>query len=109
MDDDRSYFLIRLPAHPKPESEESARADTKEKTSETPPEKILTETRNNRNVTSRTLRMHPVVLQKKCSGIRCWIFVPPISTLKKLLSKELYLKNLDLSVKCYILCDKDRL
>jgi ATP-dependent DNA helicase RecG len=32
-DDDRSYFLIRLPAHPKVESDESARAGTKEKTS----------------------------------------------------------------------------
>ena len=33
-DDDRSYFLIRLPAHPKVESKESARAETKGKTSE---------------------------------------------------------------------------
>ena len=32
-DDDRSYFLIRLPAHPKAESDERAHADTKEKTS----------------------------------------------------------------------------
>ncbi len=32
-DDDRSYFLVRLPAHPKVESAESAHADTKEKTS----------------------------------------------------------------------------
>ncbi len=46
-DGDRSYFLNRLPAHPKVESKESARADTKGKTSE----KILTEIRNNRKVT----------------------------------------------------------
>jgi ATP-dependent DNA helicase RecG len=32
-DDNRSYFLIRLPAHPKPESDESDRSDAKEKTS----------------------------------------------------------------------------
>ena len=50
-DDDRSYFLIRLPAHSKAESDESAHADTKEKTSEKTSEKILTEIRNNRNVT----------------------------------------------------------
>jgi ATP-dependent DNA helicase RecG len=50
-DDDRSYFLIRLPAHSKAESGESAHADTKEKTSEKMSEKILTEIRNNRNVT----------------------------------------------------------
>jgi len=50
-DGDRSYFLIRLPAHPKVESKESARADTKGKTSEKTSEKILTEIRNNRNVT----------------------------------------------------------
>ena len=31
-DGDRSYFLIRLPAHPKVESKEIALADTKEKT-----------------------------------------------------------------------------
>jgi ATP-dependent DNA helicase RecG len=46
-DDDRSYFLIRLPAHPKAASDERAHADTNEKTSE----KILTEIRNNRSVT----------------------------------------------------------
>ena len=33
-DDDRCYFLIRLPAHPKAESDESARSGAKEKTSE---------------------------------------------------------------------------
>ena len=32
-DDNRSYFLIRLPAHPKAESDESARSGAKEKTS----------------------------------------------------------------------------
>jgi len=62
-DEDRSYFLIRPPAHPKAESDESAHADTKEEMSETASEKtsekILTETRNNRNVTSRTLQPHP--------------------------------------------------
>ena len=46
-DDDRSYFLIRLPAHPKAESDERARSGAKEKTSG----KILTEIRNNRDVT----------------------------------------------------------
>jgi ATP-dependent DNA helicase RecG len=51
-DGDRSYFLIRLPAHPKVESKESARADTKGKTSEKTSEKILTEIRNNRKCLS---------------------------------------------------------
>ena len=58
-DDDRSYFLIRLPAHPKVESDESARAGAKEKTSGKTSEKtsgktsekIFAEIRNNRNVT----------------------------------------------------------
>jgi ATP-dependent DNA helicase RecG len=47
-DDDCSYYLIRRPAHPKVESKESARVDTKGKTSE----KILTEIRNNRECLS---------------------------------------------------------
>jgi ATP-dependent DNA helicase RecG len=51
-DGDRSYYLIRLPAHPKVESKESARADTKGKTSEKTSEKILTEIRNNRKCLS---------------------------------------------------------
>jgi predicted HTH transcriptional regulator len=58
-DDDRSYFLIRLPAHPKAESDKSARSGAKQKTSGKTSGKILTEIRNNRNVTSRTLRTHP--------------------------------------------------
>ncbi len=55
-DGDRSYFLIRLPAHPKVESKESARADTKEKTSEKTSEKILTEIRNNRKCLSDQIK-----------------------------------------------------
>ena len=55
VEGNRSYFLIRLPAHPKVKSEESAHADTKEKVSEKMSEKmsekILTEIRNNRNIT----------------------------------------------------------
>jgi ATP-dependent DNA helicase RecG len=57
-DDERSYFLIRLPAHAKAKLEEGAptdRADQKviasEKTSEKTSEKILAEIRINRQVT----------------------------------------------------------
>ncbi|MCP4623261.1 MAG: hypothetical protein GY850_06980 [bacterium] len=51
-DGDRSYFLTRLSAHPKVESKESARVDTKRKTSEKTSVKILTEIRNNRKCLS---------------------------------------------------------
>jgi len=50
-DDDRSYFLLRLPIHPNEIITPTVKGKASEKTSEKTSEKILKEVRNNRDVT----------------------------------------------------------